>query len=80
MPTLINGTNHDVDPKFVESVSARVHVLLQKGGSNRLDVGYNDVVAELTKIFPGIQTKPYYKDLVMQFCRDRKIPVRKENL
>jgi hypothetical protein len=83
MPSVtLNGTEHsDVNSEFLDGITRRLSSAILRQRSNRIDMDYLLVVTELERLYGrGLKSKPWYKDYVMQFCRDRKIPCRRENL
>jgi hypothetical protein len=65
-----------VEVKFLEIVAARLQTeLLRQTHSNRLSIDGLVVKAELVRMYTSaIQTKPWFRDFIIQFCRDRSIP------
>lgn len=79
--TLNNHEYEGVQDKFLDGISSRLSTRLLQQRANRIVVDQLAVVSELERLYgQGLKQKPWYKDFVMQFCRDRKIPCRKEDL
>lgn len=78
----LNGKIYEgVQPAFLDGITNRVSARLLKQRSSRIVVDQLAVTSELERIYGhGLKEKNWYKDFVLQFCRDRKIPCRKEDL
>ena len=77
----LNNKDHDVDPKFIEAVTTRLSSRLSKIRSDRIQIDTTSISGELGRMYgSGLQQKPWYKDFIMQFCMDRRIPCDIRNL
>ena len=77
----LNKKDHEVDPKFIESLNARLSGRLSKIRADRVQVDTLSITGELGRMYgAGLQQKSWYKDFVMQFCMDRRIPCDIRNL
>lgn len=70
----INNNEHEVDPKFLETITSRLSTRLASTRSQRISVDTLTIKSELDRLYgQGLAQKPWYRDFVVQFCRDRKI-------
>jgi hypothetical protein len=76
MPTVtqLNGNVHEVDQKFIEAITRRLHLHLLKIRSNRLDIDSTMIGSELQRLYTdAIARKPWYNDFIAHFCKQRGI-------
>jgi hypothetical protein len=80
---VLNSIEYEgVEPRFLDAISGRLSILLhRKRTIDRMPADQILVTSELDRMYgPGLKLKSWYRDYVVQFCRDRKIPCRKEDL
>lgn len=79
---ILNSHEYDgIEPQFLDSITSRVSNSLLRQKANRITIDQMAVTAELDRLFgTGIKLKSWYKDFVVQYCRDRKIPCDVRNL
>ena len=77
----LNKKDHDVDPKFIDALNVRLSSRLSKIRADRINIDTLAITGELGRLYgAGLQQKPWYKDFIMQFCMDRRIPCDIRNI
>jgi len=67
-------------PDFVDQLSLRLRKAIAKSRKDRVAVDYLVVVGELSRLAPSIKVKDWYKDFVLEFCSQNRIPCDVRNI